>query len=195
MKLLLRKSWHVLGAAFPTLYYFGVIPKSLTLAAVAVVIVVAVALEILRFTSKRGARAFGAVFGALMREDEHRGLNATIPFMVSTFLIILIFPKAIACASLFFLAFGDVAAALVGGTLGRVRLPGGKTLEGTLACFTACAAVGLLLVDWRLALAGAAAATVAELLSGGWVDNFSMPVAAGTVMWSISYLAHINLLT
>jgi glycerol-3-phosphate acyltransferase PlsY len=193
MKLILRKSWHVLGAAFPALYYFGATSQSFTLALVGGIILVAVALEVLRFTSGRAARAFAAVFGPLMRDAEHRRLNATIPFLVSTFLTILIFPQAIACVSLFFLACGDVAGAVIGGALGRVRLIAGKTLEGTLACFGVCVAVGLLFLDWRLALAGAGAAAAAELLSGGWVDNFSMPVAAGVVMWSLSHVAGINL--
>jgi dolichol kinase len=195
MKLFLRKIWHLLGAAFPALYYFGVISKSCTLAVVGAIIAVAVAIEVLRFTSSRAARVFGAVFGLIMRDAEYRRLNATIPFLVSTFLAVLIFPKAIACVSLFYLAFGDVAAALVGGAVGRVRLAAGKTLEGTLACFGVCLAIGLFFLDWRLALAGAAAAATAELLSHGWGDNLSIPVAAGAVMWSISYLARINLPT
>jgi dolichol kinase len=195
MKLFLRKSWHLLGATFPALYYFGVISKSCTLAVVGAIIAVAVAIEILRFTSSRAARVFGAVFGIIMRDAEYRRVNATIPFLVSTFLAVLIFPKAIACVSLFYLAFGDVAAALVGGAVGRIRLTARKTLEGTLACFGVCLAIGLLFLDWRLASAGAAAAAVAELLSRDWADNLSMPVAAGVVMWSISYLAGINLPT
>lgn len=183
----------MLGAAFPALYYFGLLSKSLTLAVVGAIIAVAVAIEVLRFTNSRVARAFGAVFGLIMRDAEYRRVNATIPFLVSTFLAVLIFPKAIACVSLFYLAFGDVAAALVGGAVGRIRLAAGKTLEGTLACFGVCLAIGIFFLDWRLALAGAAAAAAAELLSRGWADNFSMPVAAGAVMWSMSYLARINL--
>jgi dolichol kinase len=108
---------------------------------------------------------------------------------------LLIFPKSIAWVALVYLAFGDVAAYAIGSTLGRVRLRAGKTLEGTLGCLAICFAAGCLFVDWRLALAGAAAAATAELLSSGWVDNLTIPVAAGVVMWPLSYFTGISLPT
>ena len=193
MNVLLRKVWHVLGLVLPALYYFGLLSRTTTLIVVGAGTAFALFLEVLRFKNEVAARVFAAVFRPLLREEEYRALNATIPYLIATFLVLLIFPKAIAWVALVYVALGDVAAHLVGGALGRVRIASGKTLEGTLACFGICFAAGWLFLDWRLALAGAAAAAAAELLSRGWVDNFTMPVAAGAVMWFLSCVARIGL--
>jgi len=182
INVLLRKSWHLLGIVLPALYYFGFFSKTTTFAIVGAGVAVAALLEVLRFKNETAARVFAAAFGRLLREEEYHTLNATIPYLIATFLVLLIFPKVIAWVALVYVAFGDVAAHLVGANLGRVRIAAGKTLEGTLACFGVCFAAGWLFLDWRLALAGAAAAAGAELLSRGWVDNFTVPVAAGAVM-------------
>ena len=195
MNVLLRKGWHLLGLALPALYYFGLWSRTTTLIAVGTVATVAIVLEVLRFKNEAVGRVFAAVFRRLLREEEYRALNATIPYLVATFLVLLIFPKSIAWVALVYLAFGDVAAYAIGSTLGRVRLRAGKTLEGTLGCLGICFAAGCLFVDWRLALAGAAAAATAELLSRGWVDNLTIPVAAGVVMWPLSYFTGISLPT
>lgn len=179
--------------ALPALYYFGFFSRTTTLIVAGAAAAVAIILEVLRFNNEAAGRVFAAVFRRLMRAEEYRALNATVPYLVATFLVLLIFPKSIAWVALAYLALGDVAAHAIGSTLGRVRLRAGKTLEGTLGCLGICVAAGCFFVDWRLALAGAAAAATAELLSRGWVDNLTIPVAAGAVMWSISYLAGINL--
>lgn len=193
MNLFLRKVWHLLGLVLPALYYFGLFSRTTTLFVLGAGTAFAVFLEVLRFNNKVVARVFAAAFRPLLREEEYRALNATIPYLIATFLVLLVFPKVIAWVALVYVALGDVAAHLVGGALGRVRIATRKTLEGTLACFGVCFAAGSLFVDWRLALAGAGAAAAAELLSRGWVDNFTMPVAAGAVMWFLSFVARINL--
>jgi dolichol kinase len=192
MNLFLRKGWHLLGLAFPASYYSGLLSKRGTLFVVGAIFAVAVVLEVLRFSNPGAARVFTAVFGRLMRAEEHRRINATIPLLVSTFVAILIFPRVIACVALFCLALGDVAAELVGGAWGRVRLRAGKTLEGTLACLTTCFVVALPFLDWRLALAAAFGAATAELLSTGWTDNLTVPIAAGAAVWLVSAAADIG---
>jgi dolichol kinase len=192
MNIYLRKTWHLLGLAFPALYYFGILSRFGTLVLVGGIVIGAVVLEILRFRIPAVATAFAAVFRRIMRDEEFRTLNATIPYLAATFVVILVFPRVIACAALVFLALGDAAAELVGRAVGRVRIIGPKTLEGTLACFAVCFLAGWHFLGWELALVGAGAAAVAELLSGGWVDNFSIPLAAGGAVWLASYYLHIG---
>lgn len=59
------------------------------------------------------------------------GLGAMIALML--------YPEPAASIAIYALAFGDGVASLVGKLLGRIRLPatGGKTLEGSAACFFA----------------------------------------------------------
>lgn len=192
MNIFLRKAWHLLGLAFPALYYFGVLSKVWTLVLVGGIVVGAVVLEILRFSVPAVATVFATIFRRIMRDDEYAALNATIPYLASAFVVLLIFPRVIACVALAFLALGDTAAELVGRAVGRVRIVGPKTLEGTLACFAVCFLAGWYFLGWELALIGAGVAALAELLSGGWVDNFSIPLAAGGAVWLAGYLLRIG---
>ena len=193
MNVYLRKTWHLLGLVFPALYYFGVLSQVWVLVVVGAVVVGAVVLEVLRFKSAAVAAAFAAVFRRIIRDDEFKTLNASIPYLAATFVVILIFPRVIACVALASLALGDTAAELVGRAVGRVRIVGPKTLEGTLACFAVCFLAGWYFLGWKLALAGAGAAALAELLSSGWTDNFTIPLAAGAAVWLAGYLAHTGL--
>lgn len=193
MNVYLRKSWHILGLAFPALYYWGVFSKVTVLVVLGAVIAGALVLEVLRFKVPFAARVFETVFGRIMRPEERRTLNATIPYLVASFLVLLIFPRLIACVVLAFLGLGDTAAELVGRAIGRVRLIRGKTLEGTLACFAVCFLVGWYFLGWELALIGAGVAAVAELLSGSLADNFTIPLAAGTAVWLVGHFTTLAL--
>jgi len=192
MNVYLRKTWHLLGLVFPALYYFGVLSQVWVLVVVGGVVAGAIVLEILRFTNPAVAAAFAAVFRRIMRDDEFKTLNATIPYLAATFVVLLIFPRVIACVALAFLALGDTAAELVGRPAGRIRIAKGKTLEGTLACFGVCFLVGWYFLGWQLALVGAGAAALAELVSGGLADNFTIPLAAGAAVWLVGYFTRVG---
>lgn len=192
MNVYLRKSWHLLGLVLPAAYYFGALSRLTVVVIVGAITAGAVALEILRFRFAAVARAFEAAFRVLMREEEYRRLNATIPFLGATFLTLLLFPRAVAFVAMAFLALGDAAAGIVGRRLGGFRLRAGKTLGGTLACFAVCFAVGWYFLGWKLALLGAGVAATAELLSDGWFDNFTIPLASGAALWAVAYAAGVN---
>ena len=83
-----------------------------------------------------------------------------------------------------FLSIGDSMAAIVGQAIGRISI-GHKSLEGTLACFTACALIALpTTLTWPVALAGAATAAVVELMEIPILnDNVAIPLFSGAVMY------------
>ncbi len=85
------------------------------------------------------------------------------------------------------------ATASSGAVTSGVALVPGKTLEGAAACFGVCFLATLLFFPWPVALAAAAAATLAELFSRGWTDNLVMPLAAAAAMWLAGHFAHIPL--
>jgi glycerol-3-phosphate acyltransferase PlsY len=93
------------------------------------------------------------------------------------------FDKPVAVAALAFLVVGDTTAAIVGKSIGRIPIFG-KTLEGSLACFLVCLAVGWIIPELSLkqAVAGAAMATLVELLPVPLDDNLRIPLAAGFTM-------------
>ena len=81
------------------------------------------------------------------------------------------------------MGLGDGIAAIVGMKWGRIRL-GGKTLEGSFAMLAAVFLVFLTIggKSPSAALVAAIAATLAELLSPGGLDNVSVPVVSAILM-------------
>jgi dolichol kinase len=192
MNVYLRKGWHILGLAVPALYYFGLLSKQWALILIGAAAITVVTLEIFRYTNRTFATVFTRAFRRIMRTEEYGTFNATIPYLISSFLVLLVFPRVIAWVALAFLSFGDTAAELVGRPAGRVHIAEGKTLEGTLACFSVCFLVGWYFLGWQLALVGAAAAALAELVSGGLADNFTVPLAAGAAVWLAGYFSRLG---
>jgi len=183
MSIFLRKAWHLLGLVFVAPYFFGWLGKKGTLAFVGAVLVIAGVLEVARFLYPPASRAFAATFRVLLRREEYGAVNATLPYLAATFATVLLYPRVVAGVAVAYLAVGDVAAELVGRALGGPRLWRRKTLAGTSACLASCFLLGAFVFPWPAALAGAAVAALAELLSPGAADNFTIPLAAGAVLW------------
>ena len=148
-------------------------------------------LETLRRVSPRANTAILKVLGPIAHPHERNGMRVNSATWYSTALLViaLLFqPPAIAMA-LAVLGFADPTAGLVGRRLGRIRLAGDRTVEGSLAFLGAglLASLAVLLI-WHgafpvgTALLAAFTASLfgalAELFSGRLDDNFSIPIAA-----------------
>jgi glycerol-3-phosphate acyltransferase PlsY len=90
------------------------------------------------------------------------------------------FPFPVASAACAMLAVGDSLSNLVGANFGRRKI-GGKTLEGSIACFLGSAAAGIFFVAPVLVLAGAAFAALAEHIPRV-DDNLTIPIVSGLAM-------------
>lgn len=191
---MLRKAWHLLGLVFPAAYYFDLLSRRWILIILGAIVIVVAAVETARFLIPAVNQAFIRIFRPIIRVEEHKSLNSTLIYLPAVFISILFFPKDIACAAAAFLGLGDTAAELVGRNwkTGRVILPNNKSLQGTLACAIICFGIGILLVPWPIALAGALAATVAELFSPGKWDNGLIPISAAGVMWLAARILNIT---
>jgi glycerol-3-phosphate acyltransferase PlsY len=194
-----RKGFHFSGLLIPALYYFGLkvrlpalggpwLTQQSALYVLGAITGCYFLLEVLRLANPSVNRFFTRRLRFLMRRAEYRTVTGTGYYLLGSFFSVLLFSPMIAIAAMLFLVFGDFAAAMVGTAIGRVRLFAAKSLEGSLACFVACFVVGLLLFwrvqpDWsvgvRLALSGAAAATLAELLPLRINDNLTIPLLSG----------------
>ncbi|MDR2477830.1 MAG: phosphatidate cytidylyltransferase [Treponema sp.] len=97
-------------------------------------------------------------------------------------LALLLYPSPVAAIAIYALAFGDGFASLVGKFFGK-RRPGflfGKSVEGSLACFTAVliSAYGVSR-DIRIASVAAFTAMAVEALPLDDYDNLALPVTVG----------------
>ncbi|MDR2760215.1 MAG: phosphatidate cytidylyltransferase [Spirochaetaceae bacterium] len=121
-------------------------------------------------------------------KDKERFVLGPITLGLGALLALLLYPAPAASIAIYALAFGDGFASLVGKLFGRLR-PAflcGKSLEGSLACFTAIffAAYGVF-PDYRAAFWAALTGTLVEALPLGDYDNIFLPVTVGFVVMTI----------
>ena len=130
-----------------------------------------------------------------VRAEEQVRESAMIPYAIAVLLTILTVPKRAALIAIYTLAIADPLAAVVGIRYGRRRIAQNRSLEGSLAFFTATLAIALLVLGngsegSRLAIAGAAitigaAAAGCELLPLRIDDNLTIPLFVGFATWIV----------
>jgi dolichol kinase len=180
-----RKSIHLASLAIPIGYYLT--PDSWMRTwerALLASVILSLAIEVFRLNHPRTKHVFRHFFGELLRNHEDVSLLGSTYLLIACLLTIHLFPKPVAVLALSFLILGDTVAAIVGKSMGRLRLIGGKTLEGSLACFAVCFGLTLLMpgVPPPVGLVGAFVATLFELLPIPLDDNFRIPLSAGFAM-------------
>ena len=179
-----RKSIHLSSIAIPVAYY--VTPDAWQRhfeRGLLALVILSLAIEVFRLNHPRTRHVFRHFFGELIRNHEEASLLGSTYLLIACLLSIHLFPKPIAVLALSFLILGDTVAAIVGKSIGRIRLFG-KTLEGSLACFLVCFALTRAVpeVPVTVAIVGAVVATVFELLPVPLDDNFRIPLSAGFAM-------------
>jgi dolichol kinase len=124
------------------------------------------------------------------RKDARRPFAGAFWFYFGAGLAFLVFPLNAASAAGATLAVSDSLSTIIGKKLGRHAILGRKTVEGTAAFFLSSLFICLLFFSPAIAVAGAAAAALAELLpewnrisrsrlSGLLDDNLLIPLMTG----------------
>jgi glycerol-3-phosphate acyltransferase PlsY len=165
-------------------YIFSDRPQALT--AIGGITLFFLVLDLARLISSRINIFFFQKIKNFYRTKEHKKFSSITIFLFALFLTILIFEKNIAILAAAFLTFGDFFSKIFGLRFGRLRIFN-KTLEGSLAHFNACLISGYVLIHYLslpypVYLAGAAAASLFELLPLGVDDNFSVSLLSASVM-------------
>ncbi len=141
---------------------------------------------------------FIILFGSLLRRKEFTSLTGGSYLMLASLVCMLLFGsnKGVFIAAVSFLAIGDTVAAIVGLSLGRIKIFR-KTLEGTLAGLCACLGVAYLVsilpgIDMPLLIGiiGAVSSSVVETLPFEINDNVVIPMFSGTVMMIALQVLH-----
>ena len=134
-----------------------------------------------------------SLFSSMMRRRELCSPSSTTPFLLGSFIVIALFPKPIAIVSMLCLAFGDVAACMIGLRFGKDKLFKKKSLQGSIACFVICFLLILTFLIAHqvssnalavIALIGGLAAAIGELLAVKPLDdNFTIPVVTASILY------------
>ncbi|HJK89895.1 MAG TPA: hypothetical protein RMH85_30895 [Polyangiaceae bacterium LLY-WYZ-15_(1-7)] len=148
-------------------------------------------LEALRLRSPAWNARVAGLFAATAHPDERHRVNSGTWYVSGLALLAWTRRPALAAVGVAVLALADPAAGIVGRRLGRGRLPGGRSVAGSLAFVLVgfgAASGALLLFGARPLLApallGALAGAAAELLSGPVDDNLTIPLAAAAGAWA-----------
>lgn len=202
-----RKLLHMLsGTAIPAgIFYIPLIPgcsKWTPSIILGLFFIGSMAGEWLRFRSPAVQKLVYKFGGHMLRPNEDKSVTGSTWIFASSLICSLLFVNHLHIAAIVICMFilGDAVAALVGISIGRIKI-GKKSLEGSLACFVLCMilllwafpSVPLLLDQWhgiipiRLSIASALCITVCELFPikiGSFIvnDNLVVPVITGLLM-------------
>ncbi|MEO0021386.1 MAG: hypothetical protein ABIK48_04360 [candidate division WOR-3 bacterium] len=153
-------------------------------------------IDLLRLRLNPFKDIFIILFGSLLRRKEFSSLTGGSYLMVASLVCMLLFGnnRGVFIAAISFLAIGDTVAAIVGLSIGKIRIFR-KTVEGTLAGLAACIGVAYLIsvlpnIDLPLlvGIIGAVSAAVVEALPFEINDNVVIPMFSGTVMMVVLQL-------
>ncbi|MEZ6188503.1 MAG: hypothetical protein R3F62_26320 [Planctomycetota bacterium] len=192
-----RKLFHVLGiGCIGVTYGYSAAAPLLVLGILAVVTFIFSGLDILRFYVPSLKARVRRDFGPFMRNYELDRLSGSSWFLFAALITVALYSREAAALAFVYLAIGDPIASWVGVRWGRIKLPGGKSLEGSLSLFLSASVVGVAYLFGGIALGtlaplalpalallaigGAAAAAFSEWLPlRGLDDNFVVPVITG----------------
>jgi dolichol kinase len=114
-------------------------PERLASMVLAVILTGSLVVEHIRFRVPALQRVFYSAVGSMLRSGEDRRLTGSTWIFASAFVCTLLFHRephiTFMVVSMFIL--GDAVAALVGQSVGRIRI-GHKSLEGSAACLLLC---------------------------------------------------------
>ncbi len=189
-----RSAWHVLISVVLVVLVEEVLtPRSLWLVPLCFASFFWI-LEGWRHFTETGRTVLLWLFGAVAHPHERYRVNSSTYFGTGLVILGAVFEPMLCAVALISLGIGDPVAGWVGRKLGRTKLVGQRSLEGSLAMlFAAGVATFVVLQIWHGSLAvgtmlavsalTALFATVAELFSGPIDDNFSIPLAAASGGW------------
>jgi Dolichol kinase len=179
LKEFFRKSIHLCSALVPA---FAAVNYTWTLISLSLVICFYIFCEYSRLSGHAIPVISGITAYAARRRDEGRFVLGPVTMALGILFALILFPPEAAMVGIFALAFGDGIASLAGKIYGRRRIPhaGGKTLEGSSACFMAVYLSSLLVVrDPVKAFAIALLAMLIEVFPLRDYDNLLIPLLIG----------------
>lgn len=194
-----RKIYHMLMGVSCLVLYSLYLSREEALYLLAMLGLPAVVLDAVRLRIPWLSNWLYDFFRPLLKESERTHMTGHSFFVLGVIVLVYFFPKPIVLLSVLFLTFGDPAASYIGSRWGKHRLPGGKSIEGSLANFvTSFTATAIFLLLYGndttygfipICLVGAAISMISEYLPLPIDDNFSIPVLSGVLLWAANCAA------
>lgn len=190
-KELFRKAIHLSSLWIPAAIYF--MPKIVLIPILLVILTGNIILEYGNFKKYSWARkSFGVLFFRTLRNKEtsreHFQFTGAIYVLSSALMCLCFFGKEVATIALTVMLISDSVAALVGRSVGKIKIHANKTLEGTLAFFVSALVINLLFIPiypfgWTSVVA-CLTATIVEVYEDKIEvdDNLSIPIFFSTVL-------------
>lgn len=176
------KPWRLIARPFALLF----IPidarwgQGFLLVLVGIVAAIFIAADLLRIFSNLH-------WDRLYKKGERKTFSSMTAYLVSVFLVFLLFPAPISYLSLLFLTVGDPVGKLIGIRFGRTPLVGQRTLEGSLGYVAGALAAGGILHEFvpfpvpYLPIGAVAAASI-EVFSRDVDDNLTVGLLSGAIL-------------
>ena len=186
-----RKATHVFSLIIPISYYYFITEKSSASITMALLTLIFIFIDYFRLKLNFIRRFFALFFNKMLKDHELKGkFTGATWVMISSTLVIAIFPKNIAVISLIFMSIGDTVAGLFGKNYGRIKI-GRKTLEGFLAGLSSCLIIAYLYkpLPLQITASGAFFGMLIETLPLPLDDNLKIPIISSLAM---SLLMSIN---
>lgn len=161
------------------------LPESNAILILSVTLAFLLTLDVLRLLDPKFNVLFFRAFSFLASPREEKNLASSTWYVLSSLLVLAIFPKPFALAGILVLAWADPAANIVGRRWGKIRLMEG-TVRGT-AAFAAAAFLALLIfVPWKAAIVAAVVAALLEASPIPLDDNLIVPLTVATTLLVVS---------
>ena len=184
-----RQIFHLLfGLAIVILLVYGLLSDEIILGLILIGI-------ILSFLSRRiKVPIIRNLLHRFEREKEIRKFpgKGIIFYLAGIYIVLILFPREVAMASIMILALGDSVSHLYGLHYGKIKHPLSSTkfLEGTIAGFIAGFIGAFVFLPWHEAFFASLAAMIVEAVeikigTEQVDDNLIIPVVAGAVVWLI----------
>jgi len=176
---LLRKSIHCLIALVPLLASFDYQNTALLLI---IGIFIYTTLESLRYLGFYPPFIASITTTVLRKREQGHFALAPVTLGLGALLSLILFSPTVSAISIYVLAFGDTAGTMAGKFIGRIRpkILLGKSIEGSIACFTASSLAAYMVIqNWQIAVIAGITAFFIDMLPLGDMDNILMPLAAG----------------
>lgn len=141
MKNVGRKFYHAFGGIFLLVVYI-IAGRRLAFVLFAILLAGILLFDLARIRIPAFGRWAQARLSSLLRPGEEGKISGSPSYVLGIALALFLFDLPVAVAAVLFLAFGDVAASIVGEAWGRTRFLG-KSLEGTAAFIAVALIAGL----------------------------------------------------